>query len=108
VLMAKCNTTQVGCFDYCLTSMHSLIKQIPKRPPSAPRLRIYHRQSPRWYRQQPHLTYIATGSAKAAQSAGLSAALFTGIGGLRGGKMGANGKMQCISSSIANHLRHIL
>jgi hypothetical protein len=31
---------------------------------------------------------------KAAQSAGLSAALFTGIGGLRGGKMGANGKMQ--------------
>jgi hypothetical protein len=40
------------------------------------------------------VTYIATGSAKAAQSAGLSAALFTGIGGLRGGKMGANGKMQ--------------
>jgi NADH:ubiquinone oxidoreductase subunit 6 (subunit J) len=32
--------------------------------------------------------------AKAAQSAGLGAALFMGIGGLRGGKMGANGKMQ--------------
>jgi phosphomannomutase len=30
------------------------------------------------------VTYIATGSAKVAQSAGLSAALFTGIGGLRG------------------------
>jgi hypothetical protein len=41
------------------------------------------------------VTYIATGSAKAAQGAGLSAALFMGIGGLRGGKMGANGKMQC-------------
>jgi hypothetical protein len=40
------------------------------------------------------VTYIATGSAKAAQGAGLSAALFMGIGGLRGGKMGANGKMQ--------------
>jgi hypothetical protein len=40
------------------------------------------------------VTYIATGSAKAAQSAGLGAALFMGIGGLRGGKMGANGKMQ--------------
>jgi hypothetical protein len=33
------------------------------------------------------VTYIATGSAKAAQGAGLSAALFMGIGGLRGGKM---------------------
>ncbi|VVM23323.1 hypothetical protein BSPWISOXPB_5804, partial [uncultured Gammaproteobacteria bacterium] len=40
------------------------------------------------------VTYIETGSAKAAQSAGLSAALFMGIGGLRGGKIGANGKMQ--------------
>ncbi|SSC09038.1 RHS repeat-associated core domain-containing protein [bacterium endosymbiont of Bathymodiolus sp. 5 South] len=40
------------------------------------------------------VTYIATGSAKAAQGAGLSAALFVGIGELRGGKMGANGKMQ--------------
>jgi hypothetical protein len=30
------------------------------------------------------VTYIATGSAKAAQGAGLSAALFMGIGGLRG------------------------
>jgi hypothetical protein len=40
------------------------------------------------------VTYIATGSAKAAQSAGLSAVLFMGIGGLREGKMGANGKMQ--------------
>ena len=40
------------------------------------------------------VTYIATGSGKAAQGAGLSAALFMGIGGLRGGKMGANGKMQ--------------
>jgi hypothetical protein len=40
------------------------------------------------------VTYIATGSAKAAQGAGLSAALFMGIGGLRGGKMGTNGKMQ--------------
>jgi hypothetical protein len=40
------------------------------------------------------VTYIATGSAKAAQGAGLSAALFMGIGELRGGKMGANGKMQ--------------
>jgi hypothetical protein len=30
------------------------------------------------------VTYIETGSAKAAQSAGLSAALFMGIGGLRG------------------------
>jgi hypothetical protein len=29
------------------------------------------------------VTYIATGSAKAAQGAGLSAALFMGIGGLR-------------------------
>jgi hypothetical protein len=37
------------------------------------------------------VTYIATGSAKAAQGAGLSAALFVGIGELRGGKMGANG-----------------
>jgi hypothetical protein len=71
------------------------------------------------------VTYIATGSAKAAQSAGLSAALFMGIGELRGGKMGANGKMQYnsgfttanhrdgatndrISNSIANHLKHIL
>jgi hypothetical protein len=68
------------------------------------------------------VTYIATGSAKAAQGAGLSAALFMGIGGLRGGKMvrlrpvcefttanhrdgAANDR---ISSSIANHLRHIL
>jgi hypothetical protein len=34
------------------------------------------------------------GSGKAAQGAGLGAALFMGIGGLRGGKMGANGKMQ--------------
>jgi hypothetical protein len=42
-----------------------------------------------------YLIYVFDlGSAKAAQSAGLSAALFTGIGGLRGGKMGANGKMQ--------------
>ncbi|VVM27742.1 hypothetical protein BSPWISOXPB_3244 [uncultured Gammaproteobacteria bacterium] len=40
------------------------------------------------------VTYIATGSGKAAQGAGLSAALFMGIGELRGGKMGANGKMQ--------------
>ncbi|VVM26169.1 hypothetical protein BSPWISOXPB_5790 [uncultured Gammaproteobacteria bacterium] len=40
------------------------------------------------------VTYIATGSAKAAQGVGLSAALFMGIGELRGGKMGANGKMQ--------------
>jgi hypothetical protein len=40
------------------------------------------------------VTYIATGSGKAAQGAGLSAALFMGIGGPRGGKMGANGKMQ--------------
>jgi hypothetical protein len=39
------------------------------------------------------VTYIATGSAKATQSAGLSAVLFMGIGGLREGKMGANGKM---------------
>jgi hypothetical protein len=31
----------------CPTMIHTLIKQIPKRPP-APRLRIYHRQSPRW------------------------------------------------------------
>jgi hypothetical protein len=35
------------------------------------------------------VTYIATGSGKAAQGAGLSAALFMGIGELRGGKMGA-------------------
>jgi hypothetical protein len=34
------------------------------------------------------------GHAKVAQGAGLSAALFMGIGGLRGGKIGANGKMQ--------------
>ena len=40
------------------------------------------------------VTYIAIGSAKVAQGAGLSAALFMGIGGLRGGKIGANGKMQ--------------
>jgi RHS repeat-associated protein len=39
-------------------------------------------------------TYIATGNAKAAQGAGLAAGLFMGIGGLRGGEMGANGKMQ--------------
>jgi uncharacterized membrane protein len=32
------------------------------------------------------VTYIETGSTKAAQSAGLSAALFMGIGGLRGFK----------------------
>jgi hypothetical protein len=24
--------TRCGCFDHCLTSMYSLIKQIPKRP----------------------------------------------------------------------------
>ena len=35
------------------------------------------------------VTYIATGSVKAAQGAGL----FMGIGGLRGGKIGADGKM---------------
>ncbi|CAC9977428.1 hypothetical protein, partial [uncultured Gammaproteobacteria bacterium] len=40
------------------------------------------------------VTYIATGSAKAAQGAGLAAGLFMGIGGLRGGKMGIDGKMQ--------------
>ena len=39
------------------------------------------------------VTYIATGSAKAAQGAGLAAGLFMGIGGLRGGKMGIDGKM---------------
>jgi hypothetical protein len=37
---------------------------------------------------------VSTKKSKAAQGAGLSAALFMGIGGLRGGKMGANGKMQ--------------
>jgi len=35
------------------------------------------------------VTYIATGSVKAAKGAGL----FMGIGGLRGGKIGADGKM---------------
>ncbi|CAC9982743.1 hypothetical protein [uncultured Gammaproteobacteria bacterium] len=39
------------------------------------------------------VTYIATGSGKAAQGAGLPAGLFMGIGGLRGGKVGADGKM---------------
>ena len=39
------------------------------------------------------VTYIATGSGKAAQGAGLPAGLFMGIGGLRGGKIGADGKM---------------
>ncbi|CAB5497726.1 hypothetical protein AZO1586I_224, partial [Bathymodiolus thermophilus thioautotrophic gill symbiont] len=39
------------------------------------------------------VTYIATGSGKAAQGAGLAAGLFMGIGGLRGGKMGIDGKM---------------
>jgi hypothetical protein len=54
------------------------------------------------------VTYIATGSAKAAQGAGLAAGLFMGIGGLRGGKMGIGAANDRISSSIANHLRHIL
>ncbi|SMN12661.1 Rhs family protein [Bathymodiolus heckerae thiotrophic gill symbiont] len=40
------------------------------------------------------VTYAATGSAKAAQGAGLAAGLFMGIGGLRGEKMGVDGKMQ--------------
>ncbi|MBA5249721.1 MAG: hypothetical protein FE834_09380 [Gammaproteobacteria bacterium] len=40
------------------------------------------------------MTYAATGDAKAAQGAGLSAGLFTGIRGLRGGNLNANGKMQ--------------
>jgi hypothetical protein len=51
------------------------------------------------------VTYIETGSTKAAQSAGLSAALFMGIGGLRGGKIGANGDgatNDCLSSGVAN------
>ncbi len=39
------------------------------------------------------VTYIATGSVKATQGAGLPAGLFMGIGGLRGGKIGADGKM---------------
>ena len=40
------------------------------------------------------VTYATTGSGKAAQNAGLSAGLFMGIGELRGGTIGANGKMQ--------------
>ncbi|SMN17254.1 Rhs family protein [uncultured Candidatus Thioglobus sp.] len=40
------------------------------------------------------VSYAATGNAKAAQGAGLAAGLFMGIGGLRGGKMGVDGKMQ--------------
>jgi hypothetical protein len=57
------------------------------------------------------VTYIATGSAKAAQSAGLGAALFMGIGGLRGGKMGANGKMQykwVIHSTVHMYQPHLI
>ncbi|OIR25173.1 hypothetical protein BGC33_05595 [Bathymodiolus thermophilus thioautotrophic gill symbiont] len=40
------------------------------------------------------VTYVVTDSSKAAQEAGLAAGLFMGIGGIRGGKIGANGKMQ--------------
>jgi hypothetical protein len=54
------------------------------------------------------VTYIATGSGKAAQGAGLSAALFMGIGGLRGGKMGANGKNSnhCVSGNCRNNTQY--
>jgi hypothetical protein len=51
------------------------------------------------------VTYIATGSGKAAQGAGLSAALFMGIGELRG-QFGANSSNHCVSGNCRNNTQY--
>jgi hypothetical protein len=73
-----------------------IIKQIPKRP----RLRPVCEFTTANHRDGATNNRISSSIAKAAQSAGLGAALFMGIGGPRGGKMGANGKMQSIWMDI--------